>query len=388
LTRTSGDARGGPAIVCFSNLDWDWLKYRKQHLMERLSACFPVVYVNPPRACKWRQLFRRRRTVRHGATLWVHEPLVLPGRAHAAIHRWNDRLIASAIRALVPERQPMMAWVYSPHALAFVRLLRPSHLVYDMADHYGVPSGAHVRDAAEAKELRRLADLEAQLLKTADLVFCASEPLLERARQETRAAHLVPNGCDFDAYAEPMARRSWVCRPRIGYVGTIAPRVDVALLVRLARERPDWDIQVVGPVSPLVDLAHCPTLPNLIWTGPIPYSSVPATIAALDVGILPLLEIPFATQASPIQVYDYLAAGKPVVSTPVAQLQKLPRLVSTATGEGFAGAIERALAIDSPVLVAERRAFARANSWEARVRQILPLLAGAGLAGEPAREVA
>jgi UDP-galactopyranose mutase len=366
------------AIVCFSNLDWDFLRYRKQHLMSRLARRFDVIYVNPPRAIKARTP-RNWNTVRSPAPhLWVLEPIVLPGVRHfPAIKRLTDWLISRAIAEIPRSAGAPIAWAYSPHAIGLVDLVSPDFVVYDIADNYTTPGGARVRDAHERMEIERLAELERAMLSRADLVLCVSERLAESARRVHRNVHVVPNGCDLDAHHLPPMERSR--RPRIGYVGSVAPRVDVELLVGLAEANPHWDIEVVGPVSPLVPVDRSRTPRNLLWTGEIPYEQVAHAVARFDVGILPLREIPFATDCSPIQVFDYLAAGKPVVSSPVAQLERLPRLVTIARGpEAFAAAIAAALAEDSSARISERRGFAAANSWDARVEQIVDLLSTAG----------
>jgi UDP-galactopyranose mutase len=364
----------GPAsIVCFSNLDWGYLKYRKQHLMERLAPFHPVVYVNPPRAVKARAPRQWHRVSTPAPGVLVYEPPVFPGVRHSrAIKHANDRVIAAALNRLPALRGERIAWVYSPHALGILDRIRPSLVVYDIADDYTAPSGARLRDAHERVELARMEALEARMLERADVVFAVSEPLAERAARRHRAVTLVPNGCDIAATAAGRAPARGP-RPRIGYVGTVAPRVDLQLLWDVAAARPQWDIEIAGPVSPLVTLP--PALPNLHWRGEIPYRDVAATIASFDAAILPLLDIPFSYCSSPIQVYDYLAAGKPVVASPVAQLERMPALVTTARGrDAFVSAIEAALAGDSARAVEERKVFARRNSWDARVATILDVL--------------
>lgn len=373
----SGGLNGAP-ILCLSNLDWGVLRYRKQHLMERLSERAPVAYVNPPRAIKSRDLFATTRWRQPLPGLSVYEPPVLPGiRNSPALKSLNYRLIANRLRAWRRDGQPLVLWIYSPHALPFIDLVRPDLVVYDVADLYATPSGAAVRDAGEQREIDLLATLEARLLPRADLVLAVSEPLLERLSRDASSVHLVPNGCDWERYAQFDARPPRRPRPLVGFVGTIAPRFDVELVADVARHRPDWDIELVGPVSPLTDVAGLRALPNVRLIGEVPYESVPERIASYDVCLLPLREIDFAYYSSPIQVYDYLAAGRPVVSTPIAQFERIQHLVRTASGATeFVDAIAVALT-DGPETIAARRTFAEANSWDARVRTIESLLAGA-----------
>ncbi len=366
--------RAEVGIICFSNLDWGFLRYRKQHLMERLATRMPVVYVNPPRATKWRRPDRWGQERRVSQSLSVHDPIVLPGiRNWSGARRINHALIARALSSHRSRLCPLIAWVYSPHALPFIERLTPELVVYDMADDYTVPSGAALRPG-EREELQRLETLERAVLERADVVLCVSEPLVDKARACGRQAHLVPNGCDLAAAVSPAGPRPRGVRPRIGYVGSIAPRFDLNLVLEMAECHPSWDIDLVGPVSPLVHLPERRP-DNIRWTGEIPYADVAAKIASFDVGILPLRDIPFAHRCSPIQVYDYLAAGKPVISSPVDQLAHMPDLVATARGAGqFGRSIEAALAFDTPARVEARVAFARRSSWDARVSQVVKIL--------------
>lgn len=366
------------AILCLSNLDWGVLRYRKQHLMERLSERVPVAYVNPPRAIKSRDLFTATRWRHPLPGLSVYEPPVLPGiRNSPALKSLNYRLISGRLRAWRRHERPLVLWIYSPHALPFIDLVRPDLVVYDVADLYATPSGAAVRDAGEQREIETLANLEAQLLPRADLVLAVSEPLCDHLARGTSQVHLLPNGCDWERYAQLDPAPATHTRPRLGFVGTIAPRFDVELVADVARHRPDWDIELVGPVSPLTDVRALRALSNVRLTGEVPYESVPERIASYDVCLLPLREIDFAYYSSPIQVYDYLAAGRPVVSTPIAQFERVPHLVHTARGAAaFVDAIAAGL-VEGPETVTARRTFAEANSWDARVRTIEGLLAGA-----------
>jgi UDP-galactopyranose mutase len=372
-----------PAIVCFSNLDWGYLRYRKQHLMERMARHTPVIYVNPPRAMKWRNPERWGEATALGDRLTVYEPAVLPGiRRSAQLRHLNYQMIAADLRRLLPSGARPVLWIYSPHAAPFAELLSPGLVVYDMADDYSVPTGRTLRDANEALELEALEALERRLLGRADVVFCVSEPLQRKASAAgATTGQLLPNGCDIDAYADvpPPPRRA--SRPVIGYVGTIAPRFDVELVHELAALRPEWSFEMVGPVSPLA------TRPeggpgNIDWAGEVPYSQVPSRISRFDACILPLREIDYSYRSSPIQVFDYLAAAKPVVSSPVAQFEAWPSIISIARGAlGFAGALDEALRLDTPARQEQRRQFARAQSWDLRASAAWNAIRGAYPAG-------
>ncbi len=372
-----------PTIICLSNLDWGYLRYRKQHLMERLACHLDVVYVNPPRAVKGGRWPFHRRTRQITPSLWVHEPFVMPAMVRsAAAKRFTYEWLARRLKPWKRCAHPLVLWLYSPHGLPFIDLLRPDFVVYDVADLYATPGGARLRDEREKCEIEILADLESRLLPRADLVLCVSEPLVAWIGSRARSVHLVPNGCDWPRY-ERMERRADLLPgvpPRLGFVGSLAPRVNFELVAGLARARPDWQIELVGPVSPLVDLSPIQGLSNVRCTGEVSYEEVPERIASYDVCLLPLHEIDSAYYCSPIQVYDYLASGNPVVSTPIGQLERLNGLVHVARdGEGFVSAIKTALGERNEDVFAQRRRFAQNNSWDCRVSRILSLLGDAGV---------
>ena len=373
-------ASNRPVIVCLSSTDWGFLRYRKQQLMERLSRHADVVYVNPPRAMKSREYPFRPRTTQLSPSLWVHEPFVMPGMRNSALARQiTYRWLATRLAAWRQGRQ-FVLWLYSPHGLALIDLLKPDRVVYDVCDLHATPSGRELRDDAERREIQQLDFLEQSLLARADLTLCVSEPLVEWVRGRSQRVQLVPNGCEWPRYAAMKPAVTSSARTRIGYVGTLAPRFDVELVATVAKARPDWVIELVGPVLPLVDVSPLQSLPNVELTGEIAFDDVPAKLATFDVCLLPLREIDFALYCSPIQVFDYLAAGKPVVSTPVRQLEHWDGLVHVVSGApAFVDAVDTALGERTSGHIAARRAFAARNSWDVRVAHISESLADIGI---------
>lgn len=369
-----------PLIVCLSSTDWGFLRYRKQHLMERLSRHTAVVYVNPPRAVRAREWPFRLRTRQLSPTLLVHEPFVMPGMKRSSLARQiTYRWLAARVEQWRQHRECVL-WLYSPHGLPFIDLLRPDRVVYDIADLHATPSGLEVRSDAERTEIDALARLERELLPRVNLAMCVSEPLVDWVGTRAKRVSLVPNGCDWPRYLATQPPSVGTAAPRLGYVGTLAPRFDVELVAALARRRPDWTIELVGPTLSLVDTSALRSLPNVVFTGEIPFEDVPAKLASFDVCLLPLRDIPFAYYCSPIQVFDYLAAGKPVVSSPVGQLERLPSLVHVArSAEEFEKKIETALGERTAAHYSERRMFAARNTWDVRVSQVVAALSSIGV---------
>jgi glycosyltransferase involved in cell wall biosynthesis len=374
-----------PLIVCLSSTDWGSVRHRERHLMERLSRHTTVVFVNPPRAVRSREWPFRRRTHQVSSTLWVHEPFVMPGTQRSSLaseitYGW----LAARLEQWRHQRQCVL-WLCSPHGLPFIDLLKPDRVVFDVAPLHATSHEPDSRHEREPSEIAALAAFERQLLPRVDMALCASEPLMEAVSARARRAFLVPNGCDWQSYIRSQPPAIAGERPRIGYIGGLTPQFDVDLVASLARRRTDWTIELVGPTS--IDASALEPLSNVVFTGEIPFDDVPAKMSSFDVCVLPLRDTPFAYYCSPIEAFDYLAAGKPIVSSPIGQLECWPGLVHFArSAEEFETQIEIALGERTREHYSGRRVFAARNSWDVRITQILSALShiGVDLAGDTA----
>ncbi|HWX23917.1 MAG TPA: glycosyltransferase, partial [Vicinamibacteria bacterium] len=209
----------------------------------------------------------------------------------------------------------------------------------------------------------------------ADVVFATSTDLYARMAALNEATELVPNAADFahfkDASRAPAPEdvRS-LPRPILGYLGEIAPWFDLEAVHALAQARPSWSLVLVGPLTtrragPLL------ALPNVHYLGRKAYGELPGYLGQFDVCLLPFALTPLTAAVSPVKVYEYLAAGRPVVSSSLKEVLALGPLVTIAGPEGFAPAVEAALGTRGEAAVAQRQEFAQGNTWDHRVRAIL-----------------
>jgi teichuronic acid biosynthesis glycosyltransferase TuaH len=233
---------------------------------------------------------------------------------------------------------------------------------------------------------RRLVRDEARQLERADLVTAVSGPLALRwSRILGRNVDELPNGCDADHYqdVESAALPPGVLLPPpvVGLFGTISERIDIALLEALVQG--GLSLLIVGPRRPSFEpsrFSRLVSLPAVHWAGPQPYDRLPGYMRLVDVGITPYVDSPFNRASFPLKTLEYLAAGRPVVSTPLPAVRSLATdLVSTAaTPHDFVTAVRIAATLSRRQgLPEERRHFARQHSWPARARQLLALAAGA-----------
>ncbi|MFA0779671.1 MAG: hypothetical protein RJAPGHWK_001175, partial [Candidatus Fervidibacter sp.] len=158
--------------------------------------------------------------------------------------------------------------------------------------------------------------------------------------------------------------------PRIGFVGVIAEWVDIKLLIKIASWRPRWSFVLVGPIKRSIALPDLP--PNIYLLGPKPYDMVPAYLQGIDVAIIPFERTEFITRyVNPIKLYEYLAAGKPVVTTPMGDYDGLETFVHIAeTPEAFASAIEVAMKETTPQFKEARWRAILDRSWQVRANQV------------------
>jgi glycosyltransferase involved in cell wall biosynthesis len=324
-------------IICFSHLRWDFVYQRPQHLLSRFARTSRVFYVEEPVfGAKAPHLDVSPRD--HG--LQVVVPM-LPDdlcehARHDALRELIDELIArESITAFV-------AWYYTPMALPWTRHLEPIALVYDCMDELSLFRGA----PAEMVERER------ELIALADVVFTGGTSLYEAKRARSDNVHCFPSSVDSTHFRQARIRRhdpaDQVSIPhlRLGFAGVIDERMDIELLEELASARPDWHLVLVGPVVK-INPDQLPQRPNIHYLGAKQYAELPSYMAGWDVALLPFALNESTRYISPTKTPEYLAAGLPVVSTPirdvvapygVAELAHIGR-----TAEDFVDAVENEL---------------------------------------------
>lgn len=233
----------------------------------------------------------------------------------------------------------------------------------------------------------------------ADLVFTVNERLRDRARALNPATYTVRNATSFLNFsraataAHPVARPvRRLPRPVIGYMGWLnEQRLDQAIIEHLVTSRPGWSFVFIGPRVSRAALARSITgRRNVCVLKPVAYDELPAYLKAFDVCIIPHKLNAYTAGNDPIKLYDYLATGKPVVSTPTAGAESFAEVIRIADdGPTFLARVEEALAHDTEAMRARRLAVAREHSWEARIALVSRLVLEHTLAANgPARPAA
>lgn len=351
-------------LMCFSHLRWDFVFQRPQQLMSLLAQRFPIAFWEEP---KWDPAGStpRTETYRPSENVTVIVPHLPEGLAGAAV---DDALKTLLDAYVAGATAPLISWYYTPMMLPFSRHLDASCTIYDCMDEL-----ANFRFAPP-----ELAALEADLLDVADHVFTGGYSLYEAKRALHPSVHPFPSSVDQGHFAqarragaEPEDQASFP-RPRLGYYGVIDERMDLDLIAAVADARPDWTFVFVGPVVK-IDPADLPRRPNIAYLGGKDYADLPRYAGGWDVALMPFA-INASTQfISPTKTPEYLAAGLPVVSTPIADVIRhygeLEGVEIAATPADFVEACEKSLSRSLESIDAAWRREADAalagQSWQA-----------------------
>lgn len=362
IAPTKAPASSPESLICFSHLRWNFVYQRPQHLMSRASQQMNVYFLEEPIWGKDLRVEVRQ----EGERLKVVVPHVPHGTPHqevlAYLRRTVDQLIESERIA------EYVAWYYTPMALDFSDHLTPTYTVYDCMDELSAFLGAP----------RELIDMEAKLMARADQVFTGGYSLYEAKRTRHAHAHAFPSSIDFKHFAQARNRatdsaqadpadQASIPHPRIGFSGVIDERFDVQLLRELANRRPEWQFVLLGPIVK-IDPATLPKNDNIHYLGMKNYKELPTYFGGWDVAMLPFALNASTRYISPTKTPEYLAAGLPVVSTPIRDVVRTygePDFVQiAATVDAFDTAIEKALNKTHPTNWAAIDQFLSEHSWD------------------------
>ncbi len=378
----------GRDIVCVGFADWDTDLWTNQHhLMARLARENRVLFVESlglrqPQLAG-RDIARILRRLRRGMApprardgLHVLSPLVVPLHRSRLVRALNARLLPALVRRAARRlglRAPIL-WAYVPQAEVLIDALRPSLIVYHCVDDIA----AHGRiDTASFRAA------EERFAARADLVLASAPALAERMRRFSANVLDAPNVADTELFAQALipsppapldAQMAALPAPRIVFTGAIvAVKLDLELLVELARLRPSWSFALVGPIGPgepHADVSALSAEPNIHLLGPRAYEELPNVLRAADAGLIPYARNALTDSIFPMKVYEYLAAGLAVIATPLPALAGVEGVQCAADPQGIARLLDEALAQDGPERRAARSRAASAHSWDRRLEEI------------------
>jgi len=385
-------------IVCLSSQDWDDLWTRKQRFMQAFARRGNrVLYVEAQASMisvgilrhDWRRAFRWCSGPRRvEENLYVGTlPLVLPGfQMSLAVNRINNIVLGRLLRRWTYRlgfRKPVL-WTYNPYSESLVGALDEKLVVYECVDELLASKGLVRRDV--------VAELERRLIRKADLVIVTHETLYRSKRPLARSIQLIPNGAEVEHFRKAAAPETRVApelvgmrRPVVGFVGTIQYWIDMELIRFLALAQPEWSFVLIGPIGRLAATEKIQGLANVHTLGRRRYEDLPSYVKGFDVCLNPYVVDETAMSCSPLKLYEYLAAGKPVVSVDMPEARKFDGLVAVGRDyhEIHALLLEAVKGRDAdPARIEARMAAVQPHSWDRRFadleKTLEPILDGGG----------
>lgn len=372
-------------IVCFSSTHWHFLWQRPQQIMQRLSSCYHILYVDPPYPVPPQELAEREkrypenlgarlRSIQNSLKILTPLKLAAGETDNDELVQKNAALVGAQIRKALAQLhwyQPLL-WVYDLAAVPILTELNGRGVVYDCVDSFAAFSWADPQTG----------DWERELLRRADVVITSARALYQERRKENAHVYLIPNAADFEHFAknslttEPGELKK-IPHPRLAFIGAVYEWLDLKLLAKLAQDHPTWSLVMIGPQQSGIEL---PVASNLYWLGTREYKLLPWYIQYFEVMLIPFLRNEVTNHANPIKLWEYLAAGKPVVATRLPEIPSVPGVIWLCDNyqQFREGCLKALKAAADPVLRAaaseQARNIARINSWDERCRIIRGIL--------------
>ncbi|MFH1676940.1 MAG: glycosyltransferase [bacterium] len=376
-------------LVMLQGVAFSGLMQRHQHLANELSNYLPVIYIEETQS-RLKFLFQGKvadpainghkkglQPVKDN--LWLYKsPPESPryyGYRKSSIATYTR--ITKSIKPFLSKDKKVIIWLFSPHGIGAMGRFGEILTIFDCFDAFGEFPGEE-RYKIEVKAAVR------EIAEKADIVFAASDELGENLKIFNDHTYILKNGCDAKHFLSGGTRPSAsdervklfdsIKHPIIGYMGDIAPWVNLELLKNCAERHPEWSIVLIGTWKR--DKADLEKYPNVYSLGKIPYEELPYYVGKFDIGTIPFELTNLTRVVNPLKLYEYFAFGLPVVSVPIPEVSIYEDLVYLAgSPDEFVALAEKGLKESPESEVKTKRVkIARENSWHTRGETVRDLL--------------
>ncbi len=370
---------GTADLVCFSHLRWNFVFQRPQHLLSRFARDHRVFFFEEP---VYEAISAPQLNVKLSPeNVFVATPILPEDLREESNRDRRHAHLRSLLDSLLDEKEccDLTLWYYTPMALQFTDHLEPRAIVYDCMDELSLFKHAPPE----------LLPLERDLLSRAHVVFTGGHSLYEAKQHLHRNIHPFPSSIEFDHFAKARNKQeiepedqSTIAHPRVGFYGVIDERFDIDLLGAVAKLRPDIQFVMIGPVVK-IDPAHLPKSDNIHYLGMKSYAELPKYLAGWDAAIMPFAKNDSTRFISPTKTPEFLAAGRPVVSTSIRDVirpySEMGLVEIADEPQAFAEALDRALRLphEDREWIARVDGFLVHNSWDLTQQKMATLVQAA-----------
>ncbi|WP_428657751.1 glycosyltransferase family 1 protein [Runella sp.] len=346
-------------IVCFSHLRWDFVYQRPQHLLSRFANHSRVFFIEEP---VFYDGIDKIEVSTPQKNLWVVTPFLQSSSSGCSRERQKKLITALFYQESIKN---YLFWYYTPLALAISDIFSPRLIIYDCMDELSAFKFAPVE----------LKQKEKELFSKADLVFTGGASIFEAKKKTHEAVYCFPSSIDKAHFSQARQRceepadQAAIPHPRIGFYGVVDERFDIELLRKVAEQRPRWHFVIIGPVVK-IDPAHLPQGANIHYLGSKKYDELPRYLAGWDIAACLFARNESTRYISPTKTPEYLAGGKPVVSTAIKDVVdtygKNDLVHIAETPEDFIECVEKELATtDKKIWLQRVDTFLQHDSWDA-----------------------
>lgn len=361
-------------IVCFSHLRWDFVYQRPQHILSRFAQYNQLFFIEEPVYDAVGQEVLQVNS--KGDNIWIIVPHLLKGLNEEEISRSQKLLLDKFFFEYKLEEY--IFWYYTPMALPFSEHFNPLLVIYDCMDELSA-----FKFAPPDFE-----EFENKLFEESDIVFTGGHSLYEAKKDKHTNIYAFPSSIDKNHFSharnileEPEDQKS-IPHPRLGFFGVIDERFDIGLINKIAKERPEWHLVMIGPIIKIGE-ESLHGQDNIHFLGNKSYNELPRYLAGWDIALIPFLMNESTKFISPTKTPEYLAAGKPVISTPINDIVKsygkngLVHIAETAEDFIKAAEMELSQMKDKELWLSSVDDFLLDNSWDNTWTQMSSLIKNA-----------
>jgi len=382
-------------IVCF--LPCEWETYHRRPHITALAKYARVFCIQPPITLDrffrqpfkaFRSLMKDMRLRKDRDNLYLFTPLAFLsyGISHflqfpKPINRWILGLLIKPVLQTLG-MDDFVEFIFMPQQEYLIGMLHPGLLCYESTDAH-----AYYQGVSPAASLR-IKDSEFKLLKKADVIIASSRRLYETNKAMNPETFFVPNAADvehFSLAAQPEISIPMdilnLKEPRVGFIGNLNLNIDFRLLAYIAEQHPEWSVVLIGAntdpksLAGLEEFENMMAHTNIYYLGWRKYETLPGYLKAMDVCLLPYVDNEWMRNVYPNKLHQYLAAGKPVVSSAMPEIAAFSHIVHVAKDqEDFIRLVEAALRETDPNMVKQRIRVASENSVDARAKDKIEII--------------
>lgn len=375
-------------IVCISSTDWFDIWGSRQQVMKRLSKYNRILFVEsqigPEHLLKDKRYWAKFKRWYEGIikveeNIWVWSaPLLFPGRYYSfLLNRIGQIILKIFLKRIISKLdfKNIILWIYQPNCDYLVGKFNEKLSLYYCIDEFA--------GGIKGRKKNIILNEEKKLMEKVNLVFIHNKGLFNRKSQYNKNSYLMPSAADIEHYQKVFEDNTeipedikMIKKPVIGQIGNFTSKCDVELLYELASSSPDWSFVVIGEVyKSRVNTAKLESLKNFYFLGNKDFKLLPAYQKAIDVCIIPYIVSDETIYISPLKLYEYMAGGRSIVSTPLPECLEYEGIIKIGrTAEEFRTAIREFLNSDNKDIIEKEKAVIRENNWDKRVEEISSII--------------